>query len=161
MKYKLIFPMALLSLIALLCTGCRRDDARAVYDRYVVREELHVIFVKDFRMDSIRGDFVILEAPDTATWFALAKEFGIPRSMAQGTSSTIKVNYISHYQDRKDPTQWAPKITLPSGEKKIDFAQSCKLVVDVIHQCIYLIFADDEMNFRKIDERITGKFKSN
>ncbi len=149
--------MALLSLIALLCTGCRRDDARAVYDRYVVREELHVIFVKDFRMDSIRGDFVILEAPDTATWFALAKEFGIPRRMMQQDINQHPPRYIACYMDRKDPTQWAPEIILPSGKKKVDFPHSCLRVVDIERQKIFFIFAEEREDYNIIEGRIKQK----
>ncbi len=108
-------PLLLLSLLVLMVAGCRRDDARAVYDRYAVRDELQVSFVKDFRMDSIRGDFVILEAPDSATWFALAKEFGIPRSMAVRGSS-LNMQCIIGYMDRKDPTQLPPHDNAAIGE---------------------------------------------
>ncbi len=152
MKHTLTLSLLLL---ALLGTACRRDtDARDAYERYAVRQELQVALVKDFCMDSIQGDFVVLTAPDTATWFALAKEFGIPRFIAERDSNASK-HYIIGYQYRKDPTQKPPKITLPSGEQRFDIEQSCSSVVDVANQKIYLIFAKDEDSLNQIEDKIT------
>ncbi len=144
-----------LLLLVLLCAACRHeDDARAAYDRYAVREELQVSLVKEFRMDSICCNFVILTPRDTATWFALTKEFGIPRRFATKDSTTRK-HYITGYRDKKDPTQAPPQITLPSGKQSFDIEQSCTSVVDVANQKIFLIFAKDKESMYRIEDRMT------
>ncbi len=141
----------LLILLATLCGACRHTpEHQAIYERYAAREELHVAYVEGFTKDSIHGDFIILSATDTATWVALAKEFGIPRSVAQVTNPNTTKSYISFCKDRKDPTQDPPMVTLPSGKQRVDIEQSCDIIVDIINQKIFLIFAKDEESFYTI-----------
>ncbi len=153
MKTKILI---LLLLLAAVCGACHRSshrDAQALYDRYAVRENLTVIYVGGYSRDSIHGDFVILEAQDTVTWFALAKEFGIGRRFAT-RDSNVNMQCIISYKDRKDPTQNPPMITLPSGRQRADFSQSCLRMADIINQRIFLIFAEDEESMNQIKSRI-------
>ncbi len=161
MKTKILI---LLLLLAAVCGACHRSshrDAQAFYDRYAVRENLTVIYVGGYSRDSIHGDFVILEAQDTATWFALAKEFGIPRCFAQITDSTKKKAYITSYENRKDPTQEVPTITSESGKQIADVARSCIRVVDIIGQKMFFIFAEDEESMVQIEFQITHSITDN
>ncbi len=149
----LCLTLALLS----LCTACwqREGEQQALYEHYAARENLTVAYLTDVKADGIEGDFLILTAPDTTAWFALAKEFGIPRSMAKRNGSTMQ--YIIGYQSRHNPTQEAPRTMLPSGERQTDIAQSCMSVVDVANQKIFLIFADSEEQYILMKNRIIKK----
>ncbi len=160
MKKQRHLLLCLLIVLLTLCHACRplNKEQQELYDRFAEREGLTVSFVIGVKADSIEGDFLILTACDTATWFALAKEFGIPRSMAKHDSNRT-MQYIVGYQSRQDPTQDPPRITLPSGEQRIDMEQSCMSVVDVANQKIFLIFADSEEQYILMNNRIISKNK--
>ncbi len=142
-------PYILLTiLLVALCGACRHTpEHQAIYDRYAAREELQVAYVEGFSKDSIHGDFIIITATDTATWFALTEEFGIPRSVFQKHKT---MQHISCYRDRKDPTQYPSMVTLPSGKQQVDKGQACLMLIKIRDQKIYLIFAKDVESFSTI-----------
>ncbi len=131
-----------------------------IYDRYAERDDLAVYYVENFRTDSIQGTFIILEAHDTATWFALAKEFGVGRGFTT-KGSNDKNKYIISFQNSKDPTQDPPMITLPSGDQEYDISQSCLTVVDITNQRIFMIFAENEVRMNIIEHKITDNLIRN
>ena len=72
-------------LLLLLLAGCRPKQempkttaaAWEVYQHYADREDITVAFIGDYAADSCTFDLVMFQAPDSATFVQLRKDFGL------------------------------------------------------------------------------------
>lgn len=73
MKYKSFF-FAMLLMLAAHCAMAQRE----VYDRYVGRDDIDIVLVRGYRIDSLnKMDVILIRAKDSAGWEWIKEEFNI------------------------------------------------------------------------------------
>ena len=132
MKYKSFF-FAMLLMLAAHCAMAQQE----VYDRYVGRDDIDIVYVHGYRIDSLnKMDVILIRAKDSAGWEWIKEEFNImplsdngKEALGRGIES-IQV----HLASRHDPTKPMETDMMENCEIKASFLR--KEIVIVYYQNI-------------------------
>ncbi|MBP9991349.1 MAG: hypothetical protein KBT45_08005, partial [Bacteroidales bacterium] len=70
--------LQLLTTIALLLVANNVWSQQEVYDRYVGRDDIDIVYVHGYRIDSLnKMDVILIRAKDSAGWEWIKEEFNI------------------------------------------------------------------------------------
>lgn len=129
--------LRLLTTIALLLIANNVWAQREVYDRYVGRDDIDIVYVHGYRIDSLnKMDVILIRAKDSAGWEWIKEEFNImplsdngKEALGRGIES-IQV----HLASRHDPTKPMETDMMENCEIKASFLR--KEIVIVYYQNI-------------------------
>ena len=100
--------LQLLTTIALLLIANSVWAQREVYDRYVGRDDIDIVYVHDYRIDSVNTmDVILIRAKDSAGWEWMKEEFNIlplsnkNRDVINRGKDVLKV----FFTNKADPTK--------------------------------------------------------
>ena len=100
--------LRLLTTIALLLIANNVWAQREVYDRYVGRDDIDIVYVHDYLIDSVNTmDVILIRAKDSAGWEWMKEEFNImPLSDLDKERLNRKIDVFQIFMANKnDPTQ--------------------------------------------------------
>lgn len=129
--------LQLLTTIALLLVANNVWSQQEVYDRYVGRDDIDIVYVHGYRIDSLnKMDVILIRAKDSAGWEWIKEEFNImplsdngKEALGRGIES-IQV----HLASRHDPTKPMETDMMENCEIKASFLR--KEIVIVYYQNI-------------------------
>lgn len=129
--------LQLLTTIALLLVANNVWSQQEVYDRYVGRDDIDIVLVRGYRIDSLnKMDVILIRAKDSAGWEWIKEEFNImplsdngKEALGRGIES-IQV----HLASRHDPTKPMETDMMENCEIKASFLR--KEIVIVYYQNI-------------------------
>lgn len=100
--------LQLLTTIALLLVANNVWSQQEVYDRYVGRDDIDIVLVRGYRIDSLnKMDVILIRAKDSAGWEWIKEEFNImPLSDLDKERLNRKIDVFQIFMANKnDPTQ--------------------------------------------------------
>ena len=100
--------LRLLTTIALLLIANNVWAQREVYDRYVGRDDIDIVYVHDYLIDSVNTmDVILIRAKDSAGWEWMKEEFNIlPLSETNKENLSQGIDVFRIFMANKfDPTQ--------------------------------------------------------
>ncbi len=151
------FTLLLALLMGLAATQVRAQQE--IYERYSVRENLHVYYVENLQLRKVKGTFIILEPQDTATWYALIEEFGFDRASIDTLSADAIMAYTGRMADKQEPTRKAPMKKVRGGKEIVDWDKSCNLLINPLTRKIYIVYADGGKALCYLWDRVIDTFK--
>ena len=119
MKYKSFF-FAMLLMLAAHCAMAQRD----VYDRYDGRDDIDIVLVRGYRIDSLnKMDVILIRAKDSAGWEWMKEEFNIMPLSDNGKEALGRgiESFQVHLASRHDPTKPMETDMMENCEIKASF----------------------------------------
>lgn len=154
---KRTIPLLLALVMGLFATQARAQQE--IYERYSVRENLHVAYVEDLQLRKAKGTFIILEPQDRQTWFALIEEFDFPKEAGRRPAPGVIMAYSGSARDKQDPARRAPMKKVLGGKEIVDWDKSCNVLVNPLTRKIYIIYADSGKELWYLWKRVVDTFK--
>ncbi|MBQ6096621.1 MAG: hypothetical protein IJK99_02625 [Bacteroidales bacterium] len=140
----LLGVIALATSVAALCRACDRrvveSECSEVYRRYKDRDDLSVVFVKDYRIgDSITVDVTTIEAKDSTNWDKLLRDLNVHEY-------TISLNR-QYVQEGKSPVSTSYRLKDNPSQKSTDNDNpNNTLMVTAYREQIVYFFSIDSKN---------------
>ena len=116
--------LQLLTTIALLLSANSVWAQREVYDRYVGRDDIDIVYVHDYLIDSVNTmDVILIRAKDSAGWEWMQEEFNfVPLSDWGKYALSNGLDVIRTYLASKhDPTKPMEPELLDNCDIKVSF----------------------------------------
>ncbi len=135
--------LALQLLFALGATVAQAQQE--IYNHFSTNEKLNVVYVTDFRVDSVVMDVILIVPQDSTAWVELLKEIGVIHSK-KSLETMEKWDYITYRCDRH------PQKDFLKSSAKIDatfYEKTGSVFVSRREQKILVWFPqNDEQNFK-------------